>query len=207
MKGTPAGLGATRGSLRASLVLTFSPGGLLFLQDDPLPVQAGYGGAEVQGLLLSTLEAEIVQGVTHLGRKFLEQLCVVQLLTDISCPPRSCHLGRASSGRSAGTQPTRRGLTWGRRHAPDMGTTDSEQRPAFRDAGGLRDVRVQGCRPAPRGTRPEWGEGERSLNPADASVHRPHVLNMVSTLHTAPRLDEVSVKTRLPGPRTWLEGR
>lgn len=42
-------------------LLTFPSGGVLLLQDDPLSVQTRDGGSEVQGLLLSTLEAETVQ--------------------------------------------------------------------------------------------------------------------------------------------------
>lgn len=49
---------AGKGSIRASP--TFSSGGVLLLQDDPLSIQTRYGGAEVKGLFLSTLEAKIV---------------------------------------------------------------------------------------------------------------------------------------------------
>lgn len=46
------------GSGRAGGRLTFPSGGVLLLQDDPLSIQARYGGPEVQGLSLATLETK-----------------------------------------------------------------------------------------------------------------------------------------------------
>lgn len=103
-----AGLGASRRQSKGDpsrpgtgASLTFSSGGVPLLQDDPLPVQTGYGGAEVQGLLLSTLEAEMVQGVTHPGQNFLDAVCVAaadgKAVPGLLQSPRPCHLGRAAS--------------------------------------------------------------------------------------------------------------
>lgn len=41
-------------------MLTFSLGRVLFLQDNSLSIQTRYWGTKVQGLLLSTLKAEVV---------------------------------------------------------------------------------------------------------------------------------------------------
>lgn len=59
---------AVRGGLLGWL--TFPSGGVLLLQDDPLSIQARYGGAEVQGLPLATLETKVVHHMTHRTRTF-----------------------------------------------------------------------------------------------------------------------------------------
>lgn len=67
---------------------TFSSGGILLLQDDPLPVQTRYGGAEVQGLLLTTLQTKTGHGVTQTGT-FWTAACGPATKTGLSQAPRS----------------------------------------------------------------------------------------------------------------------
>lgn len=67
---------------------TFSSGGILLLQDDPLPVQTRYGGAKVQGLLLTTLQTKTGHGVTQTGT-FWTAACGPATKTGLSQAPRS----------------------------------------------------------------------------------------------------------------------
>lgn len=53
------------GSERGLGSLTFPSGWVLLLQDDPLSIQARYGGTEVQGLPLAILETKVVYHMTH----------------------------------------------------------------------------------------------------------------------------------------------
>lgn len=64
------GMGWWEAARGAPGLLTFPSGGVLLLQDDPLSIQARYGGAEVQGLPLATLETKAVHHVTHQTRTF-----------------------------------------------------------------------------------------------------------------------------------------
>ena len=95
----------------------------------------------------------------------------------------------------------RRGPTWGRPHTADVDNTGSEQWLAFGE-----HLRPEGCACAGLLAYSSWnktqdgvgGEGERSGNAADISVHRPGVSRVASTPHTSPHLMRRASKPASP---------